>query len=124
MNIYISLALVFLLCIVLHEIGHIFYLMGELGKKPKTGVRIEKGRFLPNIVFFTKYPDDLTDRQIVYINVWGVGLGILPIFFWGVGNIVYFLLIPAYLFGCIKDFRLIRESAKRYRIVYKKGVFD
>ncbi len=98
---YFNMFLLLVSSIGMHEWGHYTYMHYVLGKDIKITFHNKKfyvGEFKDYI--------DMTARQKYSLYLMGILFGAVPTIFYGLMfNVLYYVILPVYLFGCRDDLR-------------------
>ena len=93
--------------IITHELGHALYFL--IRKKRRIKVRLHwKG--IMSFKFLAGNPEDyknLTDKEYVHINLWGILLGMFPIIIASAYYSPMILMLFPYFVGCKQDLKVL-----------------
>ena len=108
----LHLFIIFLLCVVFHEAGHIIY-FSSIGRDVKIKFFYKSLRRFGVQVGTLKDYAGLTNKQYIRMNLAGILAGLIPIIYYSLNVHEFFLLmILPYFAGCIKDFKNMENARK------------
>jgi len=90
-----------------HELGHILWF--RLIKQRR--VKVKFGWLQTEVGVPSDY-EDLSDREYIGVNLWGIVLGLVPIAIMTISFFPYFFMIFPYLWGVRGDLKNIWETAE------------
>lgn len=106
---------ILLLSIIFHEFGHWIYFKRTLKKNVKVKW-IWKGIFGS---FETGELEDynvMTDREYFDVNMYGIGIGLIPIILFSIINFFYIYMLLPYSFGAWNDLKEAYKASKTMEV--------
>lgn len=102
--------LIWAFAVVLHELAHWIYLM-RFNKEAKITI-VRKGIGIQLMTGEETDYEKLTKDEKITLYLCGIGAGLVPIILAGFIHPIYLLVLPAYITGCVPDFKLIISNIK------------
>lgn len=105
-NIFLAI-LIYVLCIIYHELGHLAFFKFSLKKKPKV--------FFKNMIITIGTPEDykdMTDKEYMVLLECGILVGVIPILIMMFIDFQWVYLFAAYLLGCKNDLKQLQKLGK------------